>query len=104
MITQEEINNQLLILMNDYKKFRNNSFNELLKLGADINLQNKDGLTPLMFTLKYYGSVYIDDTDFYIELLKKCNVNIRDNQGNNILMYIADDVNKESKLIKKIYQ
>ncbi len=104
MMTQEEINDQLLTIMNDYKKFNNQKFNELLKLGADINLQNKDGLTPLMYPLKYYGSIYIDDTNFYIELLKKCDVNIRDNQGYNILMYIADGVNKDTKLIKTIYK
>lgn len=87
----------------------------LLKSGANINVQNVDGLTPLMFLI-YITRVYINNKILsYEQLLKyiklflkyEADITIRDIQGRDIFYYVEHYVsnsNHKEKINKLILE
>ena len=70
------------ILIEVVKKRKTKSVKHLIESGADVNAQNSEGVTPLMFTLTYYP----DDTEVMEFLLKnKAKITHQDIQGNSTL-------------------
>lgn len=94
-MNKEILNQKLLEMMNNYKLFKSNLFIQYLEMRADVNIQNKDGNTPLIFIFKYTKSIYIQKF-FVKELLKKCDVNIKNNNGETVLKYILENNNEPS--------
>ena len=53
---------------------------------ADINIQNKDGISLLMLCVKKYSKIDLDTIQYLVEE-KKCSLDLKDNNGNTILMH-----------------
>lgn len=68
----------------------------LIKNGADVNVKDIGGNTPLFYILKKYAK---SDNDQFIELFIKngADVNVKDKEGNTLISYI-----KNNNIIKKI--
>lgn len=66
----------------------------LIKHGADINLQNKEGLTALMYAVKFsYSSTEM--------LLKNhASVNIQDIEGNTALHHLLFFINPQESIVE----
>ena len=63
-----------------------NKVKELLALGVNINIQNEEGETALMWALQYANVQLVR------ELIKSgANVNIKDKYGNTALDYAKDE-------------
>ena len=70
------------LLIEVIKKRKTQSIKHLVKSGADVNAQNSEGVTPLMFTLTYYPS----DTEIMEFLIEnKAKIKHQDIQGNSTL-------------------
>jgi len=70
------------LLIEVLKKRKTKSVKHLVKSGADVNGQNSEGVSPLMFTLTYYPK----DTEIMEFLIEnKAKIKHQDIQGNSTL-------------------
>jgi hypothetical protein len=109
MLIEQEKNNKNIIQMieNNYlfhhKKFKRLIFN------CNINIQDKNGKTPLMYLLEFHNSKKIELSEKKMfKLLKKCNLNIEDKYGQNIFVYLLlcqgeEKIFLNEKKIRKIF-
>ena len=99
---------------NDYEKIKKNLNINLFKkfiFLCDINIKNKDGYTPLMFLLKNNKSqnIHLEAPQIY-ELLKKCNLNQKDDYvGYSVISYLllnnkSQNIHLESPQIYELLQ
>lgn len=89
-------NRKFLHFMNDnrfleYKIEDKENFLKMLK-GCDINLKEKSGWTPLMYTI-YYNSKFQIETNIIYELLQKCDINQQNKNLHTPLMMAINSKN-----------
>lgn len=90
---------------------KNNNLELLLKKGADVNVQDIDGFTPLMCVVYYYSIQRYSKTLVitYIKLLLKygADITLRSIDGNDIFNFMEDyinDPNERSEINKLILE
>lgn len=71
--------------------------NILLKGGLNINQQNKDGLTPLMYAV---GNGHLEMFEFLLENGAK--IDLVDNQGEDVLLHAIQ--NKQDEIVKRLIE
>ena len=86
-------NKYVNILIDDYLKI----VIALLENGADVNIQNDEGLTALMYA-SYFGNLKI----IKILLDNHANINLTDNKGNRALVYAGTGASEENQIDTRI--
>lgn len=87
-INQKRNNKNIIKMMENNYLFHQKKFKKLI-FNCNINIQDKNGKTPLMYLLEFNKSKKINlSKKEILKLLKKCNLNIEDQYGQNIFIYL----------------
>ncbi|NRA73502.1 MAG: ankyrin repeat domain-containing protein [Rickettsiales bacterium] len=91
---KDKLGNSLLITAILHN--RNNMAKFLISKGANVNLSNEEGMTPIMIAAKMKN---FEVANFLIK--KNCNLKKLDNSGNSALDYVAENKNSPIYLLIK---